>query len=305
MYAKLKKSSLNNLKCGGCGKASIIHDSSNGEIFCQECGIILEQRIFDSSTDMKIFDERVDRRRTGSPNLISIHDFGLPTVIGTTNKDAHGNLLSSQVSYTIKRIRIQDKRSQIHKNTDTNLKTAFDMLQRIQDKIRVSEGIKEMAANIYRKSNEQKITQGRSIHAVVAASMYAACRSSNTLRTLRDISEATNIKRRKISQSYRAIVKQLDLKIPVVDQTHCILKISNNLGMTARSKNLAMEIIKKAEELGLLAGRDPTGISAAAIYYASMIKNEGFTQTQVAEASGITAVTLRNRFHEIQKKVVM
>ena len=302
LYTRLKKTFQDNSKCGRCGKSSIIHDTSNGEIFCQDCGIILEQRVTDPSIDTTIFDERIDHRRTGTPNSISIHDYGLSTIIGKTNKDARGNLLSSQVSYTIKRLRIQDNRSQIHKNTDTNLKTAFDMLQRIQDKIKVSDCIKEKAAQIYRKSNEQKITQGRSIQAVVAASMYAACRSTNTLRTLRDISEATNIKRRKISQSYRAIVKQLDLNIPVVNQTHCILKISNNLGISARSKNLSLEIIRKAEEIGLLAGRDPTGISAAAIYYASLIKNEGFTQTQVAEASGITAVTLRNRFHEIQKK---
>jgi len=306
VHTKLTKSFLGkNLQCWSCGKTSIIQDSINGEIFCKYCGIIIDQRVVDSSYDAKIFDERNDKRRTGAPISISIHDYGLSTTIGKTNKDAKGNSISSQVSHTIKRIRIQDQRSQIHKNTDTNLRMAFDMLQRIQDKIGVSESIKEMAAHIYRKSNEQKITQGRSIPAVVAASMYAACRSTNTLRTLRDISEATNVKRRKISQSYRAIVKQLDLKIPVVDQTHCILKISNNLRMSARSKNLALEIIRKTEDSGLLAGRDPTGISAAAVYYACLIKKEGFTQSQVAEASGITAVTLRNRFHEIQKKVMI
>ena len=294
-----------NLRCGSCGKTSIIHDSTNGEIFCKYCGIIIDQRAIDSSHDAKIFDDTNYKRRTGAPILISVHDFGLSTTIGKTNKDARGNLLSSQVTYAIKRMRIQDQRSQIHKNTDTNLRVAFDMLQRIQDKISVSDNIKQIAAHIYRKSNEQKITQGRSIQAVVAASMYAACRSTNTLRTLRDISEATNVKRRKISQSYRAIVKQLDLKIPVVDQTHCILKISNNLRISARSKNLALEIMRKAEDMGLLAGRDPTGISSAAVYYACLIKKEGFTQSQVAEASGITVVTLRNRFHEIQKKVMM
>lgn len=264
----------------------------------------MEQKVVDSSYG-KIYDERLDKRRTGTPMSKSLHDFGLSTVIGRTNKDAKGKPLSSQINYTIKRIRIQDQRSQIHKNTDTNFRIAFELLQAIQDKIGVADNIKELAAYIYRKSNEQKISQGRSISAVVAASMYAACRSTNTLRTLKDISDATDVKRKKISQSYRAIVKQLDLKIPVVDQTNCILKISNNLGMSAKSKNLAIEIIKKAGEKGLLEGRDPLGISSAAIYYACSLKKEGFTQSQVAYASGVTAVTLRNRFHEIQKKVTM
>ncbi|MBI5859789.1 MAG: transcription initiation factor IIB, partial [Nitrosarchaeum sp.] len=61
------------------------------------------------------------------------------------------------------------------------------------------------------------------------------------------------------------------------------------------------EILQKAADLQILAGRDPVGISAAALYYACLIKKEPFTQTQVAEASRVTAVTVRNRFHEIKK----
>ena len=84
--------------------------------------------------------------------------------------------------------------------------------------------------------------------------MYAACRSTQTLRSIRDISEATDIKPKKISQSYRAIVKQLDLKIPVVNQVHCLSKISNNLGVTEKTKYFALEILQKAADLRILAG---------------------------------------------------
>ena len=295
--------SLSKTKCVRCGRQSIIQDTTSGEIFCKSCGIIIEQKILDPIPKPKNLER--DSRTTGTPFSVAIHDFGLSTIIGRTNKDAKGRPLASKITDTINRIRIQDLRSQAHKNKDTSLRIAFDMLQRTQDKIGVSNNVKEEAAHIYRKSLERKITQGRSVDAVVAAAMYAACRNTNTLRTLKDISDATNVKRRKISQSYRAIVKQLDLKIPVVNQTSCILKISNNIGISTKTKNLALEILRKCDETGLLAGRDPTGISSAAVYYACLINKEGFTQSHVAESSGITVVPLRNRFHEIQKKVMM
>ena len=244
-----------------------------------------------------------DNRRTGSPTSVAVHDFGLSTVIGKTNRDAKGNTISLLAMDTIRRIRTQDQRSQINKSTDTNLAIAFDMLHRIQDKIGVSDNTKELAAYIYRKSAERKITRGRPLPAMVAASMYAACRNTQLLRTLRDISEATNIKRRTISQSYRAIVKTLGLKIPVVDQTHCILKISNNLRLQAGTKHLALKIIQRAEAIGMVAGRDPVGISAAAVCLACILKQVPLTQVQIARASGVTDVTIRNRFHEIQKRI--
>lgn len=288
-------------RCNRCGKESIIHDKSQGEIFCESCGFVIDEKINDLNYDSISFEDGKDNRRTGTPMSMSVHDFGLSTMISVINKDAKGNSISPLTNATIRRIRILDQRSQLHKNIDSNYKIAFDMLQRIQDKICVSNHVKELAAYIYRKAVERKITQGRSINAVIAASMYAACRNTQTLRTLKDISEVTDIKPKKISQSYRAIVKQLDIKIPVVNQVQCLSKISNNLGVSEKTKYLAMEILQKAADRKILAGRDPVGISAAVLYYACLIKKETFTQTQVAEASRVTVVTVRNRFHEIRK----
>ena len=288
-------------RCNRCGKESIIHDKSQGEIFCKSCGLVIDEKIADLNHDSVSFEDRKDNRRAGTPMSMSVHDFGLSTMISVINKDARGNSISTSTNATLRRMRILDQRSQLHKHIDVNYKIAFDVLQRIQDKISVSNHVKELAAYIYRKAVERKITQGRSINAVIAASMYAACRNTQTLRTLKDISDATDIKPKKISQSYRALVKQLDLKIPVVNQVQCLSKISNNLGVSEKTKYLAMEILQKAADLRILAGRDPIGISAAILYYACLIKKETFTQTQVAEASRVTVVTVRNRFKEIRK----
>ena len=288
-------------RCKRCGKESIIHDKTVGEICCKSCGFVIDEKITDLNHDLISFEDGKDNRRTGTPMSISVHDFGLSTMISVINKDAKGNSISASTNATLRRMRILDQRSQSHNYIDINYKIAFNTLQRIQDKICVSNHVKELAAYIYRKAVERKITQGRSINAVIAASMYAACRNTQTLRTLKDISDATDIKPKKIAQSYRAIVKQLDLKIPVVNQMNCLSKISNNLGVSEKTKYLAMEILQKAADLGILAGRDPVGISAATLYYACLIKKEPFTQTQVAEASRVTVVTVRNRFYEIKK----
>lgn len=294
-----------NLKfeCQRCAKHQIVTDVDSGEVFCGYCGMVINSKLEYLGHDSNHIDNKTDTRRTGASRTLSRNDFGLSTIIGSKNIDSKGNAIPSSIAPTIKRIRIQDTRSQLDKNSDMNFKNAFDCLERIQDKLGVSENVKETAAYIYRKAVEQKITAGRQINSVVAASMYIACRNTKTLRNLRDISDATNIKRKKISQSYRAIVKQLDLRIPLVSQTDFILKISNNLKISAGTKNLAIEILKKATELDMMAGRDPAGMAAASVYYSNVIRNDGFTQIQISNASGVTAVTIRNRFHEIKEKI--
>ena len=61
----------------------------------------------------------------------------------------------------------------------------------------------------------------------------------------------------------------------------------------------AIEIIKKALNKELTSGRGPTGMAAAAMYIASILCGECRTQREVSEISGVTEVTIRNRYKEL------
>jgi len=63
-----------------------------------------------------------------------------------------------------------------------------------------------------------------------------------------------------------------------------------------KTKRKALEILKKAEEGKISAGKDPMGLAAAALYVACVMNGENKTQKDVAEAAGVTEVTIRNRY---------
>ena len=58
----------------------------------------------------------------------------------------------------------------------------------------------------------------------------------------------------------------------------------------------ATKILQRAEELKISAGKDPMGLAAAALYVACVTLGENKTQRDVAEAAGVTEVTIRNRY---------
>ena len=51
--------------------------------------------------------------------------------------------------------------------------------------------------------------RGRSISALVAAALYAACRDTETPRTLKDIANASNIKKKDVARCYRLLIREL------------------------------------------------------------------------------------------------
>lgn len=291
--------------CKRCGKNSILTDSTTGERFCGKCGYVISEISPDSGPEWRSFPKEngVNSARTGAPTSLTIHDRGLATTISPVNKDASGAPLSSIMKGTIERLRTWDNRSKAKNPTDRNLRQALMELSNLKDKLSLSASVNEKAAYIYRKSLEKKLVRGRSISALIAASLYAACRNTETPRTLNDISTAGNLKRKDVARCYRLLLRELELKMPVVDPVLCIARIASKINITEKTKRHAGKILREAYEKKESAGKDPMGLAAAALYLACMENNENKTQKEISDASGVTEVTVRNRCKGLRDNV--
>ena len=296
-----------NSNCSRCGKKSLLTDEVTGEQFCGKCGYVISEKVDDSGPEWRSFSIQggVDTTRTGSPISLTRHDKGLATVINPANRDATGKPLSSSMKSTITRLRTWDSRSQSQASADRNLRQALNELDRLKDKLAISSNVLEKAAYIYRKALDKKLVRGRSISALIAASLYAACRDTEIPRTLKDVAEAANVKRKDISRCYRLLHQELELKMPVVDSIQCIARISSKLNVTEKTKRLAAKILKETQKRKESAGKDPMGLAAAALYLSCVKNGVSITQRDLAEAANVTEVTIRNRYKALREAKIL
>ena len=299
----LKNSLVVGPKCPSCGNKKIVTDQNTGELFCGKCGIVITDKIVDASAEWRSFSNEggTDPTRTGAPTSLTMHDRGLSTIIGTVNKDASGKPLSTSMKSTIERLRTWDSRSQTNSSADRNLRQALNEMNKLKDKLSLSDTVIQKSAYIYRKALEKKLVRGRSIQGLVAACLYAACRNTETPRTLQDIADGMNIRKKDIARCYRLIFRELELKMPVVDPVKGVSRIASVADLSEKSKRKAVEILTQAKDTGLVAGKDPMGIAAASLYLACISTGEIKSQKEISEASGITEVTIRNRCVGLRK----
>jgi len=151
--------------CARCGKNEILTDNTTGEKFCGKCGFVVSEKSQESGPEWRAFtqDESGNRARTGAPTSLTMHDMGLATIINPINKDASGKPLTASMKSTIERLRTWDSRSQVHEPVDRNFRQAFSELNRLKDKLAISDAVMEKAAYIYRKALEKGLVRGRSI----------------------------------------------------------------------------------------------------------------------------------------------
>ena len=91
--------------------------------------------------------------------------------------------------------------------------------------------------------------------------------------------------------------------MPVADSLTYVSKIAEKNRITGRTQGTAITILADAKRKRFAAGKDPMGLAAAALYIACLLNNERVTQKDIAEAAGVTEVTVRNRYKALKKQL--
>jgi len=293
--------SIKNEKCPKCGNTNLIKDYGTGEEICNKCGLVVSDDIIDTGPEWRAFTsaEKNSRPRVGMARSYALYDMGLTTSF-KGNRDAMGNRLDLETMNKMNKLKRYDTRSKMDDTWGRNLSIAMAELDRMVTSLHIQRNVKERAALIYRKALKMDLIRGRSIDAFIAASVYAACRVMKVPRPLKTVSKTSTRKHSEVSRTYRLLLKELKLKMPIDDPMKFVPSIASKLKIRRDTEQAAIDVLMRARAKRGLSGKDPRGIAAAALYMACLDKDDKRIQKDVAKAAGTTEVTLRNRLRGLE-----
>jgi transcription initiation factor TFIIB len=289
--------------CGLCDGHNLIFDAETSETICSSCGTVVHDNTESLGPEWRIYsNEDIESKgRTGMPTSLAFHDMGLSTFISYSNVDANGAALSADQMNKVQRMRRWNKISSNNRSYHRNLKNAFAILSTVKDKLSLNEALIEKSAYNYRKALDRRIIKGRSIRALIVASVYAACRELNIPRTLDEIAETANADIIFSGKCYRLLVRNLKLRLPVIDSNAYLAKIANRARISEKTYRRALEMLTTVKENPISHGKDPNALAVAVLYAATLKEGEKVSQAQIAVAGDTSIVTLRKRFQDVKK----
>ena len=288
------------VQCNQCQNYTLVLDVLSSEYVCSTCGCVSNEKIYNNELTNFEKGEYKDKSRIGMPESLTVSHKGLSTLIGLNDTDGRGKMLDPVQKETIQRLRTWNNRSQLNDSISRNLDKALKFLNNFGDKLYLSPAVMENAAYIYRKAAMRKLAKGRSTVSLVAASIYAACREISIPKTISDIAYVCNIPSKEIMSHYTLILKELSLKIPVIQGIDYVTLISNRLKLTEKTKREALRIFSLVQHSRISIGKNPRAFAGAIIYIASQDSNEFLRQVEVCQVADISTVSLRKRCKEIK-----
>ena len=291
--------------CPECGSGHLVRDYERGEVVCAACGLVLADRAIDQGPEWiaHSMEEAERLAHTGPPRKVLAGASGLTTVVPFPNRDIRGKEIperAKRVFFRLRRLQVTSAVSGRGERSSANLARTLD---RVVSHLGLPASVKDEAALVCRKAIGSGVLRGRSASAVVAAAVCAACRIDGVPRTLREMERATGVARKTVARHYRELVRAGVLRaVPLPRPQDYVSRFCAELRLSSRTQAETMRILKEWDRLGLSSSSSPVGTAATAIYIAAELCGERKYQTQVAQVTGVTEVTLRSRLAVAQRR---
>ena len=295
------KKSISINKCPECGSKKIRIDRRKGEKVCSKCGLVIKDKMIDSSAEWRAFDAEQMKRKTrgGAPLTHTKHDKGMTTEVGR----GKGELFKVTPIKRAQYYRLRKWQKRLVESKARNLSFALSVLTRLISVLGLPKKVHEEVARKYEQAVDKGLVRGRSMESVVAALLYIICRKMKTPRTLEEISQVSGVTKRELGRTYRYVARNLNLRILPAMPEDYIPRFGSMLGLSGKTQATALRMLKKADKLHATSGKGPTGVAAASLYIAALLNGEKRTQREIADTIGVTEVTIRNRFKELVERL--
>lgn len=280
--------------CRFCNSENtIVCDFTYGQIACTNCGVVVDDRIIDETSEWRNFSSEntgngsTDHNRVGGPLNPYLDEVTLSTKIHTKNNKGP----------------LAKFKHRAFESGNRSIQRGLDKIEELAIKLDLLMAIVEKSKDVYKNVIDNKKLKGRSLEGISAAILYHVCRQNNANRSLQDIVSKLKLEKKEFVRCFKSIE-------PLISSEYDRGNIENTVGLThvycnkldidIKIRTAAEEITKEVCEKEYLAGRNPSTVAGACIMFTLNLFNEQYERKDLSKVSQIGESTIQNAYQIIK-----
>ncbi|RHZ88861.1 hypothetical protein Glove_21g84 [Diversispora epigaea] len=290
------------LICPDCKNPNpkLIEEFANGDMVCGECGLVLDDKIIDTRSEWRTFNN--DERNNDPSRIGAVSDPLDPSALDTSiswQGNTNNEFPSSSSSLSLSRTHFK---ATINKS-NVSLRYVLQEIESICHSMDLSTEIIETTKQLYRRSNEEKILRGKDKVVIYAACIYIACRIMKVGRSLKEIIAVTRVSKGHLSRAIKILVSTFDLNLEQMTSEDLMARFCNRLAISPEVTGTSIKVSQRIEQLGLLAGRTQNTVAAAVILFVTTMLKYPISIDNISNVSGMATSSIKGacRMIEVEK----
>lgn len=184
--------------------------------------------------------------------------------------------------------------------SERNLLSAFRDISSWCDQFSLPKMISDIAKQLYKRSDEEKLLRGKPTDAVIAACIFIACRQAHVPRSFKEICNLTHVSKKTLGQCYKALEQAFNLAPGAAagdaiasGPEDLLIRYCNHLDLPPRVQPMCRDIIIEARNQGIADGRSPTSVACGCIYFTCLLVGEPRTPREIMAVGGVSEGTIK------------
>lgn len=253
-----------------------------GNYVCVDC-FGIANRFIDNGAEWRNFanEGRGDMTRCGMPVNELLPDSSVGSIIGYGGKNT-------------KDMRVLRKYHMWNNISykERTLYNVFDTLTLNTANHGINKTILEEAKNLYKKMSEARLTRGDNRNGLIASSIYIACKTNGVPRSAKEIAQMFNISSTIMTRGCKHFQEILKMSTQSTTAEDFIARICSKVDLGKDEQDICMNVIQRADELGLVSDNTPPSIAAAIIYLCGDKYGWSVDKEVLSQACGVSGVTV-------------
>lgn len=208
--------------------------------------------------------------------------------------------------------------------SERNILQAFREISNWCEQFSMPKTISDIAKQLYKRSEEEKLLRGKSVDAVIAACIFIACRQAKVPRTFREICQLVGVSKKALGQCYKALERAFNLtggggaggahggasngahggrddrgSATVTTPEDLLVRYCSHLGLPQWMQSYCKDIIARARECGVADGRSPISIAGATLLFTTTLFDEAKSTKEIGQVAGVSETTIKIVYRQL------
>ena len=310
-------SSVSSSLCKHCGDARVT--VMDGLFTCSTCSTVVD-RIIDYGAEWRYYGAESDRNAVNTTRCCPPANSLIPTIGSVMHYTNHGRQQQTGMRVTI--LLNNDKTAVEHAATvaasppttthkqdpfmhvqkyqmwnamtyrERTLCSVFEQLSLVALQHGIPQIILEEAKSLYKRASLTKVTRGDNRKALIACSMYMACKLNKVPRSSKEIAEIFGMDSRILTRGYKLFQEAIDMEIETSTPEDYIRRFCSRLKMDPTELFFTEQIVQRANDMEIVCDFIPTSVASGAIYMSNIELKIGMQKKDVAQVCHISQLTM-------------
>lgn len=109
----------------------------------------------------------------------------------------------------------------------------------------------------------------------------------------------TRVDKKTLAKCVKCILPMLETPVQSATTTDYLTRFCSHLDLPTFIRNAASTVVQRATDMGLMAGKSPLSIAAAAIFLVTRLSDHPKTEREISPVAGVAEATIKHAYKDM------